>query len=230
MWARTTRLWYLYELGEWDELLREADEVLRWDRERGGGTQIEVNALISSAPARAQRGNVDEARRDAAMFVPRAREVADPQTLIPALVQAAFAFAVGGELNEAVALAAEFGRIPHQGLAEEGAPTMLRICVAAGELSLAQSLVDRATGAMDSPLSRHVTATGRAILAEVHGRTEEAAILYAEAAAGWDEWGSVPERAYALLGLGRCGDEDAAREAAAIFERLGAVPFKALAA
>jgi class 3 adenylate cyclase/tetratricopeptide (TPR) repeat protein len=233
MWVRTTRLWYFYELGEWDELLREADEVLRWDREHGGSTQIEVNALIASAPARAQRGNVDEARRDAATFLPRAREVADPQTLVPALVQAAFAFAVGGELDEAVTLAAEFGRTARAGTAAEGnvgMPTMLRICVAAGELPLAQSLVDGAADVADTPMSRHVTITGRAILAEAHGRTEEAAILYAEAAGAWGEWGSVPERAYALLGLGRCGDEDARREAEAIFASLGAVPFIALAA
>ena len=37
----------------------------------------------------------------------------------------------------------------------------------------------------------------RTILAEALGRTEEAATRYAEAAAAWDEWGSVPERAYA---------------------------------
>jgi hypothetical protein len=107
---------------------------------------------------------------------------------------------------------------------------MLRLCVAAGELPLAQRLVDGAADVADAPVSRHMTTAGRAILAEASGRTKEAAVLYAEAAVAWDEWGSVPERAYALLGLGRCGDEDAAREAAAIFERLGAVPFKALAA
>jgi class 3 adenylate cyclase/tetratricopeptide (TPR) repeat protein len=232
MWARTTTLQYLYELGHWDELLREADEVVRWDRDEGGGTQIEVWALMASAPVRAQRGRVDEARRDAATFLPRAREVAEPQILIPALIQAAFAFAAGGELDEAVILAAEVGRPARRSTANEyaGWPTMLRICVAAGELSLAQGLVDGAAEIADVPMARYVTTTGKAILAEVHGRTEEAAILYAEAAAAWDEWGSVPERAYALLGLGRCGDEDAAREAAAIFERLGAKPVLAKAA
>jgi len=232
MWARTTTLQYLYELGHWDELLREADEVVRWDRDEGGGTQIEVWALMASAPVRAQRGSVDEARRDATIFLPRAREVADPQILIPALIQAAFAFAAGGELDEAVILAAEVGRPARRSTANEyaGWPTMLRICAAAGELSLAQGIVDGAADVADVPMARHVTTTGRAILAEAYGRTKEAAILYAEAAAAWEEWGSVPERAYALLGLGRCGDEDAAHEAAAIFARLSAVPFTALAA
>ncbi|CAN5167458.1 hypothetical protein BH09ACT13_BH09ACT13_11360 [soil metagenome] len=231
MWARTGRMWYLYELGHWDELLQEADEVTRWDREHGGGTQIEINALIFSAPARAQRGSVDEAARDAAIFLPRAREVGDPQTLLPALVQAAFVTALGGELEEAVALAVEFERTAHgRRIDVYGLPTILRVCVAAGELPLAQSLVDGAADAADTPVTRHSATTGRAILAEARGRSDEAAALYAEAAAGWSEWGSVVERAYALLGLGRCGDEDAAREASAIFERLRAVPFTALAA
>ena len=38
----------------------EAEAVVRWDREQGG-TQIEVIALMASAPVHAQRGNVDEA-------------------------------------------------------------------------------------------------------------------------------------------------------------------------
>ncbi len=232
MWARTTRLRYLYELGNWDEVLREADELLRWDRDHGGGTQIEVNALIFSAPVRAQRGSVAEARRNAAIFLPRAREVADPQTLIPALVQAALASAVGGDLEEAAALAAEFERTARGQWvdADAGLPTVLRICVAAGELLLAQSLVDGAADVAYTPMSLHATTTGRAILAEARGQIKEAAALYREAAAGWGEWGSVVERAYALLGLGRCGDEDAAREAEAIFASLDAVPFTALAA
>jgi class 3 adenylate cyclase len=94
----------------------------------------------------------------------------------------------------------------------------------------ALGVVDGAAGDAYTPVSLHATTTGRAILAEARERTEEAAALYAEAAAGWDEWGSVPERAYALLGLGRGGDQDAAREAVAIFERLGARPVVAQAA
>ena len=51
-----------------------------------------------------------------------------------------------------------------------------------------------------------------------------------EAAERWDEYGSIVERAYALLGLGRCGDAKALREGEAIFERLGASPVVAQAA
>jgi hypothetical protein len=102
--------------------------------------------------------------------------------------------------------------------------------VAAGELALAESLIDGSAEAADSRLLLHSTTTGKAILADARGERERAATLYREAAAGWAEWGSVVERAYTLLGLGRCGDEDATREAAAIFERIGAKPVLARAA
>ncbi len=58
----------------------------------------------------------------------------------------------------------------------------------------------------------------------LRGRTD------ADAAARWAEYGSVVEQAYALLGLGRCGDVNALREGQAIFERLGAAPVLAKAA
>ena len=78
--------------------------------------------------------------------------------------------------------------------------------------------------------SRLALVTARAILAEARGEGEDAAILYREAARGWSEWGSVVQQAYALVGLGRCGDEEAGREGMLTFERLRAVPFTALAA
>ena len=84
MWTRAALLTYLYQLGEWDELLRESDELVRWDREHGG-TQIEISALTVGAAALAQRGRLDEAARDVAIFLPRAREIGDPQAVGPAL-------------------------------------------------------------------------------------------------------------------------------------------------
>jgi hypothetical protein len=72
--------------------------------------------------------------------------------------------------------------------------------------------------------------TARAVLAEAQGDVEKAADGYREAAALWGDYGSVLERGYALLGLGRCGDAEAAREADVIFSRLGARPVLAEAA
>jgi hypothetical protein len=54
------------------------------------------------------------------------------------------------------------------------------------------------------PLHQHALCSARAELAEHTGEYEEAARLYLQAAAGWQEFGNVPERAYSLLGDGRC--------------------------
>jgi hypothetical protein len=68
------------------------------------------------------------------------------------------------------------------------------------------------------------------MLAEARRERDEASILFRDAAERWDEYGSVVERAYALLGIGRCGDAKALREGEAIFASLGASPVVAQAA
>ena len=228
-WTRGAMLWQLYETGRWDELLREADE-LRWDSEQGG-TQIEVGARIATAPVLAQRGALDEALRRAAVFLPRAREIEDPQTLAPALVEGAFVHALAGDLDDALSLIAEFEaatrwkpswRLP-------GLVTALRVSAAADDLGLAETLLEGTVGMAPSHAGRAALTTGSAILAEARGERTDTAALYRDAAAGWREWGSVVQLAYALLGLGRCGDDEAMREGMAIFERLRAVPFTAAA-
>ena len=74
-------------------------------------------------------------------------------------------------------------------------------------------------------MGRHSHTHGRALLAEEAGRRDEAAQLYAEAAEGWQEWGSKPLRAYALVGVGNCaGDTAALAEGQEIFAALGATP------
>jgi hypothetical protein len=64
----------------------------------------------------------------------------------------------------------------------------------------------RLTDGVDAryPLNDHALCTARPQLAEHAGDPGEAASLYAEAARRWRRFGNVPERAYALLGQGRC--------------------------
>ena len=71
----------------------------------------------------------------------------------------------------------------------------------------------------------------RAQLAEAAGDHAEAVALYAEAAERWRKFGNVPERAYALLGQGRClaalGNPEAKeplREARELFASMGFTP------
>jgi len=231
MWTRSAKLLHLYERGEWDELLQEADELLRWD-ESQGRTQIEVNVLLYSAPVLAQRGDVAEAERRAEIFLSRAREIRDPQTLTPALVEGALVYALSGKLDEALELIEEFERATRgrPNWRVQGVPTALRVCAAVGALDLGEELLAGARDATANRGSRLALVTASAILAEARESREDAALLYRDAAAGWAEWGSVVQHAYALVGLGRCGDDEALREGMLIFERLGAAPLTALAA
>ena len=79
---------------------------------------------------------------------------------------------------------------------------MLRTALAAGDPDLARRLADGLEPAI--PLREHALCAARAQLAEHAGDHADAATLYAEAAARWQQFGNVPERAYALLGQGRC--------------------------
>ena len=71
----------------------------------------------------------------------------------------------------------------------------------------------------------------KAQFAEAAGDRPAAADLYRDAAERWREYGNVPERAYALLGHGRClaalGKPDAEeplREAKKLFTSMGYKP------
>ena len=55
MYTRMNLLGCLFHEGRWDELILEADEVIEWDRERGG-TQLELWALSSYALVHVHRG------------------------------------------------------------------------------------------------------------------------------------------------------------------------------
>ena len=82
-----------------------------------------------------------------------------------------------------------------------------------------------------TPLGAHALCAGRAQLTEAAEQQIEAAALYAEATERWLEFGNVPERAYALLGQGRClstnGDATAEHpllEARKLFASMGFAP------
>jgi tetratricopeptide (TPR) repeat protein len=81
-------------------------------------------------------------------------------------------------------------------------PSLLRVALALGDPALAQRLA--AGVAPLTPIHEHALASAQAQLAEAAGRHTDAGRLYAEASERWQQFGSVPERAYALLGEGRC--------------------------
>jgi hypothetical protein len=81
-------------------------------------------------------------------------------------------------------------------------PAIVRIARALEQRQLAARLVDGVEPV--TPLFANALSACRAQLAEAAGDHARAAVLYAEAATRWQQFGNVPERAYALLGQGRC--------------------------
>jgi class 3 adenylate cyclase/tetratricopeptide (TPR) repeat protein len=108
-------------------------------------------------------------------------------------------------------------------------PGIIRTVLAVGDPELAQRLL--AGFEPRNPLEEHARCAARAQVAEHAGEHAEAVALYAEAAERWKEFGNVPERAYALLGQGRCllalGRTEAERplrEACDVFAAMGYEP------
>ena len=230
MWTRGAKLWHFYETGRWDELLSEAEEVMRWDAEQGG-TQIEVNVNGARAPVLVHRGALDDARRCIDVVLPRAREIEDMQALAPALEISALVWLANGDREAASTLIAEYEDLT-RGKSKWrtwGLPNAVRVSLGAGRLDLASLLVEGSTGPTMNLQERASSSSGRAMVAEARGEIESAKELYREALALWREWGSVVETGYTLLGLGRCGDDRATREGMAIFEQLRAAPLTVIA-
>jgi tetratricopeptide (TPR) repeat protein len=229
MWQRGERLRALFHLGEWDELQREADEVVSWEQGHRGG-QVEIIARIHRAAVLVHTGALSEAVANVQALLPRARESGDPQVLVPGLTIAALVAAAQGAEDAAIDYVGELERLTRSSFAWRGYGLLWpsRVAVAAGRPELARSFLDEAEES--SAWDACTRLSGRALLTEARGALDDAAALYREAAERWDAYGSLVEKAYALLGLGRCGDAEATRDANAIFARLGARPVLARAA
>jgi DNA-binding SARP family transcriptional activator len=228
MSGRAFSMRLLFDLGRWDAVVDRADEVIAWDR-KVGGSYSGVMALNSKAQVYLLRGRMEEASSLSAESLTRARTVEDPQVLAPALVVAATIEHVRENSDIVAALGAEFANVVPPATLEGGllVPEVVRLCAAVGALDVAERLIERRSEA----LTRHRIGvlTARATVAHARGSLDEAERLYADAARGWAEYGSVLEHAHALLGLGRCraalGRVDArgpATTAAKLFARLGA--------
>ena len=229
MWQRGERLRALFHLGDWDELQREAGEVVRWEQARAGG-QLEIFARTHLAGVLVHRGEQDEAAANVDALLPRARESGDPQVVVPGLAVAALVAAAGGDQERALDRVRELEQLTPGSAAWRGYGLLSpsRIALAAGELGLAEAFL--ADAGDESAWNRCTKLSGSAQLSEARGELDEARARYREAAEHWDQLGSVVEQAYALIGAGHCGDGDAARAGEAIFARLGASPVLARAA
>jgi class 3 adenylate cyclase/tetratricopeptide (TPR) repeat protein len=204
VWAKAETLWPLFDLGSWDELLRIARELIEWDRRQGGGGQVTVVALTYMAYVFVCRGELSQTDGLVAEFLPRAREIRDPQVLVPAVAVASLIEHTRGNLVTAVRLIEEMGEVTRDRpvFRSRHLPEAVRLSVAAGGIRLAEHLLDgrvhRAVRHQYSVLA------SRAVLAEAYGKWEEASSLYAEVADCWASYGFALEHGQAALGAGRC--------------------------
>jgi tetratricopeptide (TPR) repeat protein len=231
MWTKAWQLGVLFELGEWDRILRDAAEVLDWDRARGG-SQLRVAAANCMAEVLAYRGEATRAAGMAREFAAEAREIGDPQILLPALAVAAAALTEDGDHAGAAEAVEDFAEV-YPARARWVGSLFLQVCVrsavAADRVDLAEHLLTHAD--LTTPRGRHVAVAARGILAEARGELANAAGLHTAAASGWAGYGFPFEEAQSRMALARCLFElgrsaeanEAAAAAAATFDRLGAL-------
>jgi class 3 adenylate cyclase/tetratricopeptide (TPR) repeat protein len=227
-WVRAQTVWALFDLGEWEELLHMADELIAWE-EAHGESYVGGLALPYKAHVLVRSGRVDEAAALAEEFLPRARSIDDPQVLAPVLAVAALIEKACGRSSAALSLVEELESTTRDPFRANHVPDAVRICAAAGRLPLARKLLDEVPVAMTR--HRYVLLTGEAVVAEAEGHLGQAAEQYADAAERWGDYGHVPEQALALLGRSRCllalgrpGAEEPLREACEVFASMGFKP------
>jgi hypothetical protein len=221
---RADGLKILFDAGDWDRLLAEADAARLWCTAHGG----HYSALLSEIRAlcvRVHRGATASAARRIEAVKDEARTIADLQVLGPALELAAILAHARGLAGEAVDAVHELMTIaadvpPRR--AEHLLP-LLRICLATDELALAHRLTD----GTDLRIPRHAASNlaARALLAEAADDRATALDLHIRATAAWRAHGAVLELGHGLLGVSRYSDDPAAHaEAEQIFDRLGIPP------
>jgi tetratricopeptide (TPR) repeat protein len=200
MYLKGQAAWPLFELGEWDALLKVTREVLEWDR----ASYQALLALPYEGHVRLLRGEVGDALALREEFLPRARQSRDPQVLVPALATSALIDERRGDLSSAVAVIEEFEEVTRDRAMwrAKHLPDLLRVCTAAGATAQAETLL--AGVEVAAARHRHAVHSARGVVAEAKGQLEQSLELYEEAAERWSEYGFVLEEGQALLGAGRC--------------------------
>jgi len=196
-------LTYLAELGRPEQALAEARPMA--ERAEAAGMAVAIDARAVELRLLAQRGEGRQELSSAEQLVADARETGLPQLLAVTLTAAAKLLLAHGRPQAARALLAELEQVPRVRVDLyyiSFLPELVRCALSLSEPELSARLVDGVEPR--TPLHEHVLSACRAQLAEAAGEPAEAAGLYADAAERWLEFGNVPERAYALLGQGRC--------------------------
>ena len=203
MWAQAETLWLLFDLGQWDDLLRIAGDLIERDRRQGGG-QVTVVALTYMAYVFVCRGELSQAHALSEEFLPRAREIRDPQVLVPALAVVSLIEHTQGNHVTTVRLIEEIEEVTRDRpvFRARHLPEALRGSVAAGAIRLAERLLD--SNVHRAARHQYSVLAGRAVLTEAQGKHDAAGAFYAEVAKHWENYGFALEHGQAALGAGRC--------------------------
>jgi class 3 adenylate cyclase/tetratricopeptide (TPR) repeat protein len=217
------------QLGETEQALTEAGPVA--ERMEAAGDIVFTEPRSLELRLLAERGAHEHAPPTDEL-VGKARESGEPQLCALAFAAAARLALAQARTQEAKALLVELEQIAGIRVDPYYAsvlPGVVRTALALGDAELAARLVDGVNAA--TPLFEHALGACRAQLAEAAGERAEATAVYAEAAERWREFGNVPERAYALLGHGRClaalgkpEAEEPLRQARDLFASMGYRP------
>jgi tetratricopeptide (TPR) repeat protein len=103
--SRGNRIWTQWALGHWDEAGRAADEFIA--ECASSPHYLESSAREARGSLRLARGDHDGALDDYHRSLELARQIKDPQTLLPSLLGCARGLATLGKIDEARALATE---------------------------------------------------------------------------------------------------------------------------
>jgi class 3 adenylate cyclase/tetratricopeptide (TPR) repeat protein len=206
-WPQAESCWMLYDLGRWDQLLDVADGIRRVE-EAHGAAQPGAMAGTYAAFVLIRRGALDKGAPAAEDMLELARRIEDPQVLGPALVAAALVAEAQGDGASALRSVEEYRHVTRNRpyFRAQNLTDAARIACAAGDLALAEGLLDNVVTAAERDRLSALT-----VRATITGSKDE----FAEAAVGWKALGCVFEQALTLRGA---GEEDAAT---AIFDELG---------
>jgi len=196
-------------LGQTEQALAEADLVAGPLEATGDMARVHLRAL--QMWLRVERGSLERVQELDAL-VDAARETALPGPIANSLWVGSCLLLARGDHERAHAFLREVAELGGFDATDLGG--QVRAALALGDPTLAERLAERvevattttttATRARASSVDEHAQVSARAQLAEARGDRETAAGLYREAAERWEQFGYVPEHAYALLGQGRC--------------------------
>ena len=152
----------------------------------------------------AHRGQETQSTAAGERLADRARSTGVPWEIGFGLGAAAQHLLAAGRPELAETLLRELKQVP--GVLGTSSYSLLPELVRCALSSSGPELAARITDGFEprTPLREHALVAVRAALAEAARDPDQAAALYADAAGRWREFGNVPERAYALLGQGRC--------------------------